>query len=283
MRAEHLASTLADRNTMYNVQPYNQSVARNNPVSRPEKNNGRRDTAAISPTQRANSMIEAIRKQKQSIIENKNQLVKTTMEAGKDIDTIQPQLDSYNELLQTLDDQIAGIIRGMAEQQAAELEKAKEKAEVAKEESPKSEEELEAEHLSNIANLSDDMKQTEQISSAKNKVEGEVRVKKSEIELDRLTIDNLKSKRFSTGAKVKDMVASNMRMIANKQSDVSVLEDRTAQLDAAFGKQLNNTVEKLAENNKHHDKPEETDTPNTATRNAEVGEWTTDIETEQQQ
>lgn len=254
MRAEHLAATLVNRNSMYNVQAYNQqAAAKNSTTVRGDERIGRKDRAVISPLQRANSMIEAVRKQKQSIIENKNQLVKNTMEAGKDIDTIQPQLDAYNELLQTLDEQIAGIITAVAQQKAAEAERLQEKAEAAKEEEPKTEEELQAEELSNIASATDSIKQSEVVSSVLRKTVGEAKVKQSEIMQSELSIDHLTNKKKN----VYDMIATERRMINKKAVEVAELEDRAAALNSAESAKLAEATAKLEENHNQAQKAEQ--------------------------
>lgn len=252
MRAEQLAGTLVNRNSFYSLQAYNnQAAAKNSTPARANEKNGRRDTAAISPMQRANSMIEAIRKQKQNIVENKNQLVKNTMEAGKDIETIQPQLDSYNEMLQTLDEQIVGIIASMADQKAAELEKLKEKAEAAKDDEPKTQEELQAEHLNNLAGAVDSLKQSEVVSSVKRKTVGEAKVKQTEVMAGELFIERLESrKKLDRNLNVKDVIASERRSIRAKNAEISALEDRASALDLHQGTKLNDAVTKLEENNK---------------------------------
>lgn len=252
MRAEQFAGTLVNRNSFYNVQSYNnQAAAKNSIPLRANEKNGRRDTANISPMQRANSMIEAIRKQKQNIVENKNQLVKNTMEAGKDIETIKPQLDSYNELLQTLDEQIVGIMTAVAQQKSADTEKQLEKVEASKDDEPKTEEELETKRLSNIASATDSLKQSEVVSSSKRRAVGEARVKQTEVMQSELTIDMLDSKK-KTGydINVEDMISSERRTISRKTDEITALNNTVTALSSIQGEKVMDAVTKLNENSK---------------------------------
>ena len=69
---------------------------------------GDRDVVTISLFgQNHNSQIKNLIGQRQSLLERKNELVNSTLENGRDVKSIQDILDSYEEQLKELDQQIS--------------------------------------------------------------------------------------------------------------------------------------------------------------------------------
>lgn len=63
-----------------------------------------KDTVSISPLGKTKSLVESLMKQKQKIIESKNQLIGRTLEKGGNIDSIKSQIESLEEELKTVDE-----------------------------------------------------------------------------------------------------------------------------------------------------------------------------------
>lgn len=165
------------QNNFLNAHPINQGLNENNFTIKDSEQQELKDTVFISPLGKARSLIESLTKQKQNIIESKNELIGKTLEKGGTIDSIKSQLECFDEQLKTIDEQIAQTVAEQLKQQA---EKQKEIAY----KKPKTEEEVETEHLSSILSLSSSLNQAEVVSSMKSKVDGESRVLKMEIKLD---------------------------------------------------------------------------------------------------
>ena len=82
---------------------------------------GDRDTVTISFLgQSSNSRIRNLMEQKQSLLERKNQWVNSALENGQDIKSIHDMLDSYEEQLNELEQQIS---QEMARQNSRQPEK----------------------------------------------------------------------------------------------------------------------------------------------------------------
>lgn len=138
------------------------------------------DTVTISLFgQNNNSRIKNLMGQRQLLLEQKNELLHTTMENGGDKQSIQDLLESYEEQLKELDQQISQEMIKQKEKQLTKEESSKEKEEAM------TEEELEQKRVSNLLALSSGMSQMETAKSSKTQIEGEIRVLESEIELDK--------------------------------------------------------------------------------------------------
>lgn len=183
-----------------------------------------RDTISISPQGRKNSMLENLMKQKQQIIEQKNKLVTTTMERGGTMDSIKTQLENYEEQLNQIDQQTAELM-------AKEAEKAGEKAD----DEPKTEEEIQNERMSDLTRLSGDMEQVETISSVKERIEGEAKVKRSEISQDRAN---------SVSSSGPDA------MVSSKTGALSKLEAQASKLTSQISQRLGEVTEDIEDGNK---------------------------------
>lgn len=134
-------------------------------------------SVSISPLGKANSLVEVLMKQKQQIIENKNDLIGKTLEKGEGMDSIKSQLENYEEQLKDIDAQITQI---MTEYSRQETEKQK----GITYEAPKTEKGYQTELSNTILGSSSSLNQTQVVSSAKNRIDGEARVLESEIKLD---------------------------------------------------------------------------------------------------
>ena len=126
------------------------------------------DTVTISLFgQNNNSRIKNLMGQRQLLLEQKNELLHTTMENGGDKQSIQDLLESYEEQLKELDQQISQEMIKQKEKQLTKEESSKEKEEAM------TEEELEQKRVSNLLALSSGMSQMETAKSSKTQIEGE--------------------------------------------------------------------------------------------------------------
>lgn len=192
---------------------------------------GRRDSAAISPAGKAVSRIETLNKQKETIAQSRERLITRTLEKGGKLESIELQLDTFEEQLKNIDEQIARI----AAEQISQLVKKEEKA---KAEKPKTEEELQAKQLNLVAESHNGVKQAQIVSSAKEKVDGDASVLKSEIELD---------KGHGTDKIKKILLPGTRKSVSLKSARLDELEARSAQLSAQFGKELAESKEAAEE------------------------------------
>lgn len=141
---------------------------------------GDRDTVTISLLgQNSNSRIKNLMGQKQFLLERKNQWINSALENGQDIKSIHDMLDSYEEQLKELEQQIS---QEMARQNSEQLEKEQSSK---KNDEPKTKQEIEQERISNLVDLSSGMSQVRAVQSSQTQVEGEARVLESEIKMDK--------------------------------------------------------------------------------------------------
>ena len=157
-----------------NVQRINQSYRQTDTTKNTIEKQERRDTATISPKGKAMSMLESLMKQKQNIIENKNQLIAKTLEKGDSLENIKTQMQSYDEQLKMLEEQISKAMTEQTEKQEKDEKTNK----------PRTKEEMEQEKLNNMITLSTDLSKAQTISSVKNKIEGQTRVWQRELKAD---------------------------------------------------------------------------------------------------
>ncbi len=126
-----------------------------------------------------NSRIESLMKQKHSLLERKNELIRSTLENGGSRESIQELLDTYEEQMKNLDQQIS---REMASLNTDRTDK---DSSISKNNAPKTKEELRKKQISDLVDLSSGLSQVTSIQSARTSVEGEARVLESEIRMDK--------------------------------------------------------------------------------------------------
>ncbi len=171
---------IAAGNSVFNAAAINQKVNRQNNDDRQQTGLAiqlaNRDTLSISGQGKKQNIIQQLMNQKQLIQESKDAEMKRGLENGY---VNQDKIDEYNEQLEMLDKQIAEEI---AKQAAGEVEEQDSKLSDSKK--VMTEEEYEQRRMMDVLDLSSGMEQTETVSSAKEKMDGEARVLKAEIELD---------------------------------------------------------------------------------------------------
>lgn len=168
----------AAQNPFFNVYRINQSAAaKSGKAGDASAGEGRKDLVMISPQGKQGSLIESLMKQKMSIMEQKDSLVSSAKKGGKSMESIQSQLEAYEKQLKDVEGQISQAMAKEMEKQAGKTKKGDE---------PKTEQEIENERLANVMDLSQGLQKAEAVSSVKARVDGEARILKSEIELDKM-------------------------------------------------------------------------------------------------
>lgn len=216
---------------VFNAYRVNQSIARYSKQDGKENAVFQRDSVQISPQGKAANLLESLMKQKTFLTERKNELMASAAEKGTPMDAIQAQLDSYDEQIKTLDQQMAEI---MAQQMEKEAEKQKE----AKKDEPKTEQEIQNQRLADITDLSVQANQVETTNSIKTKLDGRTRVLECEVKLDK-----------QRGA--------SEEMIARKESEIASLKQRSNDLTQNVGEKMKDIAEAIKDSNHTVQKPEE--------------------------
>lgn len=245
-----------------NFNAVNNSIKKQINTTSSSKNNKSHDRISISPQSKMMNIIENLSKQKENIIESRNKLVTTTIENGGDIKNIKDQLKLYAKQLQDIDKQIADI-KAQQTKSVFDKNKKEDKTTHKIDNEHKTDAELEIEELSTIANISDNVKYSKKASSIKDNAEGEIRVKKTELNLEQLRIDDLESKHLLSKKQivvdgvvknlepinVKDLVDNIQNIISQKQEALSQSQEKVNILNSIEIKQITNSIEKLNNNN----------------------------------
>jgi cellobiose-specific phosphotransferase system component IIA len=206
------------KNNFFNVGSVNQGLFENNFAIKGNVQQGRKDTISISPSGRAKSLIESLNKQKEKIIESKNELIARTLEKGCGMDSIKDRLETFEEQIKGIDNQIAQITSEQLKQQAEEQKKIAYKK-------PKTEDGAETERLHSMVSMSSSLDEAKVVSSVKTKVEGQSKVLRMEIKLD----------------------ASRKGVHKTKYENLAKLQNRSSDLIAHVGESLSKVYEEIKE------------------------------------
>lgn len=171
--------------------------------------------------------IELLMKQKDNIMDSKNKLIEKTLESGAQLDSIKDRLKDMDEQMSLLDEQMSKLLLDEQQKALGLDEESKKSAEVDRE--PKTEQEVEAGKQQNMLTLAGSLDQVEQLTSQRTKMEGEVRVLKSEIALD-----ETRSSRPSTAKRERVLeLNKNMEQIGEQIGEIgqSITEKLKDELD----------------------------------------------------
>lgn len=134
------------------------------------------DNVKITPAGKKQSMLKQLMNQKQFILEKKQAMLDSAQTNGAD--SMNEKLKEYEKQLKAIDDQIAQLqtdepddAKSASNDQTGTIYK-----------KPRSKEEAQSEQLNEITKLSAGVSQAEIISSAKDHIDGKIKVLKSEIE-----------------------------------------------------------------------------------------------------
>lgn len=200
------------------------------------------NSASISPQGKASGIVDALTKQKQAIEDRKSSLMASAQEDGLSMDSIQARLDSYDEQIKKIDEQITeATVQQMTA--AAEAQKNVIKK---NDNEPKTEQEIQNEKMNSLMELSSGLDRVSITDSVKTKVDGASAVLESEIALDK--------GRGST---------------ASKEAELAELRQRSMNLTVQIGQQITDLSKQMQENNKPVDKVEESEESQETTTVAE--------------
>ncbi len=160
------------------TQSLNQSARRNAGQGQKAGDDRRQDRVQLTPMNQMQSRLENLMAQKQNIIEQKNQLIADTLDAGGDVNSIKSLISLYEEQVRNLDSQISQTMKDMVEEQ---LDKAEEERQ---EKAPETEEELQRKQMNELNSASMDYERANQIYSAHLEKKRAASTLASEIELD---------------------------------------------------------------------------------------------------
>lgn len=201
------------------------------------------DEVKLSPQGKMMNLIKALSKQREDVTQRKNELIRTTLENGGELDDIKSQLNSFEEKLDTIDTQISQITADMA--RIAAEKKAKEKEKEKEPDKNKTEKELENERIHDIAALPADIKQAQAVMSAANKSKRDVNLKKGEIQGMELFLDILYTKELgkSIGKGV------DMKAVMNNVKDEILKKQKVLHKSNAFDVDINAKLDSVIKRN----------------------------------
>lgn len=204
-----------NNNQMFHVSRINQSASRihGGTGNQPQK----QDKLSLSPEGKRQNLLNNLMKQKQDIIDRKNELAATNAENGGSTSAIQPQLDLMDEQLQAIDDQIA-----TARTEELKPKNEEKETEGTIYEKPKTEAEVSQDKLSDITKLSNNLESIKIVDSAKTKTDQEIKILKVEI-------------------------SSNIGNAEAKYKQVSELSTESNELTMLRGELINDTIESTTE------------------------------------
>ena len=188
---------IAAQNNLFNFSYVNNHFNQDNKSNKDHK----QDTLSISALGKANSVIETLMKQKQNVIDHKNELISNTLDSGGNMDSIKSQLECYDEQLKNIDNQIKQVTIETSQQQIE-----KQKAPIAK--ASGTEQDTQTAVANVLISTSACLKQQEVLSSVKSKTDGEINVLKTQM-------------KFSTSHGVS---------FESKRGQLSELQQRSAEL-----------------------------------------------------
>lgn len=141
--------------------------------------------------------------------------------------------------------------------QAMAKEMEKEAGKTKQEDEPKTEQEIENERLANVMDLSQGLQKAEAVSSVKARVDGEARVLKSEIELDKLHDPSEETSK---------------ELIKGKESQLADLGRKSNELLSDIGEIIGETAKKAEEQNEDAAFRKEEQNETAASKKEEEGE-----------
>ena len=227
-------NSLSNYNSVINSSDVNRSIANKigkteNNINGSNKQNGQinkrndRDTVLISAQGRKQSIIEQLMKQKQDIIERKNEVKISADEKGYDVTE---QLKAYEEQIKQIDEQISQI----QSEEANESNDNKIDLKSTYKQEQKTEEEIQNENLTKISNIAISNELTEIVSNVKNQIDNRVNILETELKLD----------------------ASRGLFSEEKIEEISELKAQSSSVSNDIGEMVNDTNKSLNEINNEY-------------------------------
>lgn len=244
----NIFKNFGNQNNGLSIQRINQSVAKDNAAVKGNKNtyeSQRKDRMNFSKEGRKTTFLEALNKQKQNIIEQKNKLVDDTLKAGGTFESIKEQLKTYEEQIKNVDKQIITALSKESQERLEENKKNQEER-IKNNSKPKTEEELMSKKLTKITELATNIEQAETAHKVKAQIEGEARVLNSEIKMDgdrtELEINGIVEQ--SVGA---------LNLIEKKEGNLLKMERKAIEIGTTVNDKVIKSIKEENENNKLQD------------------------------
>ena len=247
-------NSLSNYNSVINSSAVNRSIANKigkteNNINGSNKENGQinkwndRDTVLISAQGRKQSIIEQLMKQKQDIIERKNEVKISADEKGYDVTE---QLKAYEEQIKQIDEQISQI----QSEEANESNDNKIDLKSTYKQEQKTEEEIQNENLTKISNIAISNELTEIVSNVKNQIDNRVNILETELKLDASRglfseekieeISELKAQSSSVSNDIGEMVNDTNKSLNEINNEYSINDYRIKQENENIQEQIMN-------------------------------------------
>lgn len=227
------------------------SILPSNAINRSIQNklgnkNVEKDNATISPQGKMMQMIEQLQKQKENIIQRKNEFMNKAEESGLDSETIKAMQDLYEQQIEQIDEQISQIYAQETED-ILEQEKKEDAGIYSKKDLTKEEQNIQK--MQNISEIDNYISQAEKVHSIQEKTENQINIEEGNINTSELRIDNLESKKLiDNNINVEDAIKNEQTIINNKLDNIKGLKKDVLSLEKIHGDimgQINEESEEL--------------------------------------
>lgn len=227
------------------------SILPSNAINRSIQNklgnkNVEKDNATISPQGKMMQIIEQLQKQKENIIQRKNEFMNKAEESGLDSETIKAMQDLYEQQIEQIDEQISQIYAQETED-ILEQEKKEDAGIYSKKDLTKEEQNIQK--MQNISEIDNDISQAEKVHSIQEKTENQINIEEGNINTSELRIDNLESKKLiDNNINVEDAIKNEQTIINNKLDNIKGLKKDVLSLEKIHGDimgQINEESEEL--------------------------------------
>lgn len=214
------------------------SILPSNAINRSIQNklgnkNVEKDNATISPQGKMMQMIEQLQKQKENIIQRKNEFMNKAEENGLDSETIKAMQDVYEQQIEQIDEQISQIYAQETED-ILEQEKKEDAGIYSKKDLTKEEQNIQK--MQNISEIDNDISQAEKVHSIQEKTENQINIEEGNINTSELRIDNLESKKLiDNNINVEDAIKNEQTIINNKLDNIKGLKKDVLSLEKIHG------------------------------------------------
>lgn len=214
------------------------SILPSNAINRSIQNklgnkNVEKDNATISPQGKMMQMIEQLQKQKENIIQRKNEFMNKAEESGLDSETIKAMQDLYEQQIEQIDEQISQIYAQETED-ILEQEKKEDAGIYSKKDLTKEEQNIQK--MQNISEIDNDISQAEKVHSIQEKTENQINIEEGNINTSELRIDNLESKKLiDNNINVEDAIKNEQTIINNKLDNIKGLKKDVLSLEKIHG------------------------------------------------
>jgi len=194
---------------------------------------------AFNNQSKKGNMLDSLLKQKQDIMESKNNLIERTLDQEQSLTTIKDQLADYDDQINVIDKQISDYML-QEKQKALGNDEKDEKEEAADNDKSKTRQEIQNEKLNCIVSLNSDIPDIQNSISIKEKLEGQTKVLKREIKADEArSLSGLQAtaKRKEL-ASINDSIDNITKMVSDK------LTETEQKIEDTFGNESTKSSDK---------------------------------------